>query len=135
MEGRVALYLADVVIAALPGSRWICYRGERYNTGLPGHPVLDTGIFPGYANLLAAAAMVFGDILETIPGASPEGFKPEREYTLRGWLELAIQIREEWLAEGRELDFQLAPTGPEAAAGRGPYKGQARGRVDMRSDR
>jgi hypothetical protein len=122
---RVALYYADVVAAALPGSRWVCWRDTVFNAMGSGDFLLDLGIFPRRDAPLFLAQNVMGQIRRTLKDPSDPGFLPAPEKTLAFWFERAVAKRERYLAEGKELNFQAAPTGELAGLGRGPYKGKA----------
>jgi hypothetical protein len=69
------------------------------------------------------------EVSVTKPASQVESGSPGPAETLAYWFEVAVGKREKYLAEGKELNFQAAPTGELAGKGRGPYKGKAKFKV------
>jgi hypothetical protein len=123
LEERVALYYADVVIGALPGSKWVCWRQMEFNVIRTGDFLVDIGTFPIPCDALGSALSAVGGVWATLRDPSDPEYRPTKRYSLPSEFEKHLSYREKRLAEGKPLDFQAAPTGDEAGVNRGPYKG------------
>jgi hypothetical protein len=135
MVERVALYYADVVVGALPGSRWVCWRSTSFNEIRAGKFLLDVGLYPSSDSPLFTTQTVFQSIGLTYRDPSDPDYCAVQNRTLVSWFESILREREEYLAEGKELDFQAAPTGELANLGRGAFKGKVKNRIDEWRDR
>jgi hypothetical protein len=124
MQERITLYCANVLIAALPGSQWVCWRSKTSHDIAAGDIALDIGTFPGRANLITAVGFVRDTIQYWLQESPDPRDRPMHDYSLGLFFDLTVDEREKYLASGKKLNFQKAPTGPEAGKGRGPYKGR-----------
>jgi hypothetical protein len=124
MRERIALYYAEVAMAALPGSQWVCWRSKASHDIAAGDFALDVGAYPARASPLSAVGFVRSSILDSSRDPADPEYEPVQVYSLDFWLGAHTERREEYLSTGKKLNFQKAPTGPEAGKGRGPYKGR-----------
>ncbi|MDR1426253.1 MAG: hypothetical protein LBJ08_00620 [Bifidobacteriaceae bacterium] len=123
VEGRVAFYYADVLISQLPGSKWVCWREMRFNGYCSGLFVLDIGTFPTGVFPLLTVGDCIDDSWRANVNPAHASYSSRGEHTLMNMLQRDTSLRMDWLLEGKELDFQAAPTGRSAGINRGPYKG------------
>jgi hypothetical protein len=123
---RLGFYYADVMATALPGSKWVCWRAERFNDGRTGEFLVDMGIFPTPGDPLATASRLIGSVWVTQLDPSDPDYEPVRSFFLKQELDQEIRWRREWEERGEPLDFQAVPTGEDAGINRGPYKAKAR---------
>ncbi|MDR2566909.1 MAG: hypothetical protein LBC97_12820 [Bifidobacteriaceae bacterium] len=129
----VGFYFADVVISQLPGSKWVCWRRERFNFSRTGEFLVDMGTFPVPSAPLDAVGNSLASIFRTLLDHSDPDYEASRERTLRSEFDRQVSYRLEWEAEGRPLDFQAAPTRDGAGVNRGPYKGsRIKAKIDQR---
>ena len=110
---QVSVYVGDVLLAAVPGSRWVCWR-SRSKAGIDsGWPVVDFGLAPdrnGNAIMIANAGVLrswsyqgTGDRDDVRPDST------DMHDRLRG----VLAFRESYLSE-HPTRWQAAPTGPGA---------------------
>jgi hypothetical protein len=131
---RVAVYYADVAMAVLPGSRWVCWRAELSHVPMAGAFLLDIGAYPHASNPLnMVRRIVAGREYHAEPNPSGRPRLPAYPWaSLPGQLDRDRRLRDERVAEHGGLLFQAAPTGPAAGKGRGPYKGRLRSEAQIK---
>ncbi|MDR1186605.1 MAG: hypothetical protein LBK95_04000 [Bifidobacteriaceae bacterium] len=124
MRDRIAVYLGDVVTGLVPGSDWVCWRGDHVGDLRGGDIVVDVGdprrpfdvtIFPGRV-VMAAYAFCFDE--------SRASYRPpEPDAMGRDVVRMLAQL-EKRREEGLMPEFQPAPTGPEAKGRKRPHSGR-----------
>jgi hypothetical protein len=86
-----------------------------------GKLVLDIGTFPSHDDPLYVGQSVLGSIYAMMRDPSDRDYRETQEWSLVQWYELTLQMHEKYLAEGKELNFQVAVTGELAGKGRKPF--------------
>lgn len=110
---QLGVYVGDVFMAAVPGSRWVCWRSRSKASIDNGWPVIDIGTAPelkGIAITIANAGVLrswshqgTGDRDDVRPDPT------DMHKRARG----ILASREQYLAE-HPMRWQAAPTGPKA---------------------
>ncbi len=109
----LGIYIGDVMVSEVPGSRWVCWRSKYPRAGENGCPVIDFGVRTICFDALAAAN---GGVLRSYAHHGNGGMydvpADPNEYgdTFERWLRFRAENLER---EGRE-SWQKEPTGPGA---------------------
>ena len=110
---QVSVYVGDVFITAVPGSRWVCWRSRTKSHIDNGWPAIDIGAAPdikGNAIMIANAGVLRSWTHQGTGDRDDVRPDPTDMHTrLRG----VLRSREEYLAE-HPMRWQAAPTGPKA---------------------
>ncbi|MDR1186603.1 MAG: hypothetical protein LBK95_03990 [Bifidobacteriaceae bacterium] len=124
MRVRLAVYLGDVAMGVVPGSRWVCWRGEAVGDRFAGDAVVDVGNPETPFNALIFSGWVCGAAYSASFDPSNPNYQPPKPHEwsrLIGWMLGRLEKRHE---EGLEPEFQPAPTGPEAKGRKRPHSGR-----------
>lgn len=108
---QVGVYVADVMLAQVPGSRWVCWRHPHPRGVENGMPTVDIGVPGGGFDAMSCAN---AGVLRTwsYRGSDQGGGWPDREQPLRHF-KGTLADRSEYLRENAPR-WQAAPTGPKA---------------------
>ncbi|MDR2454366.1 MAG: hypothetical protein LBD51_07475, partial [Bifidobacteriaceae bacterium] len=89
----LALYHAEVLIGALPGSKWVCWRAEEFNLMRTGDILVDIGTFPIPADPFMSASYAIGAVRPTLLDPSDPEWRATRKRTLVSEFEQDISMR------------------------------------------
>jgi hypothetical protein len=110
---QVAIYVADVVMAEVTGSRWVCWRARNPRDAYNGMPSVDVGVpvWPADVISLANAGVVAAWVSRAVPGSDRYQAHPTR---MRDEVQKVLEDRSLYLA-AHPPRWQAAPTGPKGA--------------------
>jgi hypothetical protein len=124
MRQRIEVYLGDVMMGLVEGSRWVCWRGETVVSRQAGYAVVDVGNPEWPFNAGYAAGYAFMPGYGAFYDPSNPDYVPPEPRGMADFVELVLERLGQRREKGLGPVFQAAPTGPEAAAGRRPYAGR-----------
>jgi len=109
---QVAVYVGDVMIEQVPGSRWVCWRAKHKGVIDNGMPVIDFGVPDRPFNAITCAN---GGVLRswTHQGTGNDMDVRPAPSKIRGYFVAELARREAHFAE-HPARWKVAPTGPGA---------------------
>jgi hypothetical protein len=134
MQDRVAVYLGDVAMGLVPGSRWVCWRAGSVGDRFAGEVVVDVGDPDVPFRAPGSVGWVCGSAYARSFDPSKSFYRPPEPHAWAQIVTSTLERLEKRRERGLEPEFQPAPTGPEAKGRKRPHSGRLTYEIQRRLD-